>query len=91
MPRRGPTVRQVYAIAAALCAKLDEPWPETFDEASQLIGRIRTEIGHAQPRLEECASRRRPKWARRLDRELHDEIVDEFLVSGRKRRAIEHT
>ena len=86
MPR-GPTIRQIYALAAALCAKVDEPWPETFDDASALIERVRTEIGHPEPRLEDCTYRRRPKWQRRLDRELHDEILDEFLAPRRRRSA----
>jgi hypothetical protein len=29
-----PTVRQVYALAAALCAGAGETFPETFVEAS---------------------------------------------------------
>jgi hypothetical protein len=74
--RRSVTVRQVYALAAALCARAGEPWPETFDEASELIGRVRTEIEHPQPRLEDCPPRRR---RRRLDRRLHDELVDELV------------
>jgi hypothetical protein len=84
---RRPTIRQVYALAAALCTKVDEPWPETFDDASELIERVRTEIGHPEPRLEDCAHRRRPSWQRRLDRELHDEILDELLAPRRRRRA----
>jgi hypothetical protein len=88
MPR-GPTVRQVYALAAALCVKLDLEWPESRDDASGLIERLRSEIGHPCPRLEDCAFRRRTKWERRAAIDLHDEIVEEFLVSGRRRRAIE--
>jgi hypothetical protein len=78
MPR-GPTIRQVYALAAAACEKLDEPWPETFDDASELIGRLRREIGHPHARLEDCPRRRRPRRRRLLDRELHEEILDELL------------
>jgi hypothetical protein len=77
---RRVTARQVYALAAALCARAGEPWPESFDEASELIGRMRTEIGHPHARLEDCP--RRPPRARRrrqLDRRLHDELVDELL------------
>jgi hypothetical protein len=82
---RAVTVRQVYALAAAMCEKLDEPWPETFDEASELIERIRLEIGHPQPRLEDCGRRGRPQRRRGLDRELHDEILDELLAPRRRR------
>jgi len=84
---RRPTIRQIYALAAALCAKVDEPWPETFDNASELIERVRTEIGHPEPRLEDCIYRGRPKWQRRLDRELHDEILDELLAPRRRKAA----
>jgi hypothetical protein len=77
--RRGVTVRQVYALAAALCVRAGEPWPETFDEASELIGRIRTEIGHPHPRLEDRPPRGRPRRRRQLDRRLHDQLVDELL------------
>jgi hypothetical protein len=36
-----PTVRQVYAIARLLCARADEEWPETREQASQLIEQLR--------------------------------------------------
>jgi hypothetical protein len=74
--RRRVTVRQVYALAAALCARAGEPWPETFDDASELIGRVRAEIGHPHARLEDCPPRRR---RRPRDLRLHDELVDELL------------
>ena len=79
MPRRGVTLRQVYALAAAFCAKCDEHWPESFEEASELIERLRTEIGHPHPRLEDTPYRPRPRWKRRMDSILHEELVDEFL------------
>jgi hypothetical protein len=49
-----PTVRQVYALAAALCERLGEEFPESRAEASQLIERLRTENGHPAPRLEDA-------------------------------------
>jgi hypothetical protein len=53
-PKGGkPTVRQIYALAAALCTLCDERFPETQDEASELIERFRRETGHAAPRLED--------------------------------------
>jgi hypothetical protein len=55
---RRPTVPQVYALAGALCARADERFPETRAEASELIERLRREIGHAAPALED--STRRP-------------------------------
>jgi hypothetical protein len=46
-----PTVRQVYALAAALCARAGLGFPETREAASELIERVRLEIGHPAPRL----------------------------------------
>jgi hypothetical protein len=53
------TVRQVYALAAALCAQAGEEFPETREAASALIERLRTESGHPAPRLEDVPRRRR--------------------------------
>lgn len=36
-----PTIRQVYAIARALLKETGEAWPETREEASELIDRLR--------------------------------------------------
>jgi hypothetical protein len=62
-----PTVRQVYALAAVLCERADEEFPETSEAASELIERLRVETGHPQPRLEDVPfrSRRRRGWGRR--------------------------
>jgi hypothetical protein len=54
---RRPTVRQVYALAAALAERLGEEFPATAGEASQLIERLRLESGHPAPRLEDTAPR----------------------------------
>jgi hypothetical protein len=66
-PRRGrglddrkPTVRQIYALAAALAERLGEAFPSTAAQASELIERLRTEGGHPAPRLEDTRRRRRP-------------------------------
>jgi hypothetical protein len=64
-----PTVRQVYALAASLCERAGEEFPESFETASELIERLRVEAGHPQPRLEDVPLRaRRPggrrPWAR---------------------------
>jgi hypothetical protein len=57
-----PTVRQVYALAAALCERAGETFPETFEEASELIERLRLELGHPAPRLVDVVVR--PPWRR---------------------------
>jgi hypothetical protein len=44
---RPPTVRQIYAIARALCAETGEVWPRTSEDASTLIARLRGEEGSA--------------------------------------------
>jgi hypothetical protein len=56
-----PTVRQVYALAAALCERAGEEFPETRDDASELIERLRVESGDPAPRLED-APVRRSRW-----------------------------
>ena len=43
--RDQPTVKQVYALAAALCEQAGESFPETKTDASELIERIRAENG----------------------------------------------
>jgi hypothetical protein len=60
-----PTVRQVYALAAALCERMGEEFPETREAASETIERLRIENGHPAPRLEDAAPRlRRPRRRR---------------------------
>jgi hypothetical protein len=59
-----PTVRQVYALAAALCERTGEEFPETFEAASELIERLRVDAGHPQPRLEDVPFRRRVRQGR---------------------------
>lgn len=56
---RRPTVRQLYALAMALCERADEPFPETRVAASELIERLRLETGHPAPRLDDLPARRR--------------------------------
>jgi len=60
--RDKPTVRQVYALTAALCERTGEAFPETLDEASELIQRLRIENGHPASRLVDMPRRR---WRRR--------------------------
>ncbi len=56
--RDTPTVRQVYALAGALCERMGEEFPESRSAASELIERLRTENGHPAPRLEDTPARR---------------------------------
>jgi hypothetical protein len=51
---RRPTVRQVYALAAALCERLGEEFPISGADASELIERIRRANGHPQPALDDA-------------------------------------
>jgi hypothetical protein len=62
---RRPTVPQVYALAGALCARADERFPETRAEASALIERLRREVGHPAPALEDSPRRLRKKRGRK--------------------------
>jgi hypothetical protein len=64
----GPTVRQVYALAAALCSRADLPFPESREAASELIERVRLEIGHPAPRLSDHPLRPRRRGSRRVGR-----------------------
>ena len=52
-----PTVRQVYALAAALCERMGEEFPATREAASETIERLRIENGHPAPRLEQTPPR----------------------------------
>ncbi|TML45825.1 MAG: hypothetical protein E6G19_02895 [Actinobacteria bacterium] len=78
-----PTVRQIYALAAALCEKAGEEFPKTREAASELIERLRIENGHPAPRLEDIPipppRRRRgrggaDKLARRIAAEVAREL-----------------
>jgi hypothetical protein len=51
--RDRPTVKQVYALAGALCERLGEEFPQTRQHASELIERLRSENGRSEPGLEE--------------------------------------
>jgi hypothetical protein len=75
--RSKATVRQVYALAAALCEHAGEEFPETREAASELIERLRIENGHPAPRLEDVPLRPR---SRRRGRS-RDEPPDERLNS----------
>jgi hypothetical protein len=51
--RDKPTVKQVYALCAALCERHGEEFPESRVEASELIERLRIDNGHPAPSLRE--------------------------------------
>jgi hypothetical protein len=83
-----PTVRQVYALAAALCERAGEPFPETREGASEAIERLRLESGHPAPRLSDTPLRPRRRRGRRwrrgvrlLDHERRASEVAAELVS----------
>ena len=77
-------MRQIYALAAALCERGGEEFPETRDGASELIERLRIENGHPAPRLEDSPRppprKRHPgrggadKLARRIAAEVAREL-----------------
>ena len=81
-----PTVRQVYALAAVLCAHAGKSFPESFVEASELIERLRLELGHPVPRLldviaqERLRPRRRPRRARYRPPRDHDGRASEVAA-----------
>jgi hypothetical protein len=65
-----PPVRQVYALAAALCERVGEEFPASREAASETIERLRVENGHPAPALEDNPHRppherrRRPRTQR---------------------------
>ena len=63
-----PTVRQVYALAGALCERAGEGFPETRAEASELIERLRIENRHPAPRLSDTPLRGRRRRRRGVGR-----------------------
>ncbi len=76
-----PTVRQIYALAAELCERLGEEFPETRDAASTTIERLRIENGHPTPRRDDTPLRPRGPRRRRRDRDASDvaaRLVDEM-------------
>jgi hypothetical protein len=80
-----PTVRQIYALAAALCEKAGEEFPETREDASEVIERLRIENGHPAPRLEDLPPlppgshrRGRARGADKLARRIAAEVAREL-------------
>jgi hypothetical protein len=49
--REKPSVKQVYALAAALCVRMGEEFPASRSAASELIQRLWEENGDPRARL----------------------------------------
>jgi hypothetical protein len=78
-----PTVRQIYALAAALCERSGEEFPATREVASEMIERLRAENGHPAPRLQDMSLRDRSprrdgRGARKLARAIAIEVTREL-------------
>jgi hypothetical protein len=73
-----PTVRQVYALAAALCERAGEEFPETREAASETIERLRIENGHPAPRLDDTPPRRRRRARRDLNGRVAEALAEEM-------------
>jgi hypothetical protein len=78
-----PTVRQIYALAAALCDRSGEEFPATHEVASEAIERLRVENGHPAPRLQDMPLRDRGPSAggrgtRKLARAIATEVAREL-------------
>ncbi|TML10302.1 MAG: hypothetical protein E6G38_01890 [Actinobacteria bacterium] len=75
-------MRQIYALAAALCETAGEEFPETRESASELIERLRIESGHPAPRLEDLppprVRRRGRRGADKLARRIAAEVAHEL-------------
>jgi hypothetical protein len=75
---RKPTIRQIYALAAALCERAGEEFPWTREAASELIERLRLETGHPA-RLEDTPPRpHRNRRRRRFDERLASRVAAEL-------------
>ena len=72
-----PTVRQIYALAAELCERLGEEFPDTREQASATIERLRIENGHPAPRRDDTPL---PPRRRRRRREPEASDVAARLV-----------
>lgn len=79
-----PTVRQVYALAAALCERAGETFPETRADASELIETLRIENGHPAPRLEDS-----PRRGRGRRRGCRNPKTEAFAALARELRTLD--
>jgi hypothetical protein len=74
-----PTIRQVYALAAALCERAGQEFPETREDASKTIERLRIENGHPAPRLDDLPPRRGKHRRRDVNSRVADALAEEML------------
>jgi len=73
-----PTARQIYALAAILCERYGQAFPETQADASRLIERLRFAQGHPAPRLEDVPlrpHRRRGRGTEKLAKAIAEEVM----------------
>jgi hypothetical protein len=73
-----PTIRQIYALAAALCERAGEEFPETREAASATIERLRVENGHSAPRLRDTPPAHRKHRRRDFDSRVAEELAEEM-------------
>jgi hypothetical protein len=73
-----PTVRQIYALAAALCERAGEEFPETREDASETIERLRVENGHPAPRLRDSPHHHAKRRRRDVNSRIAEELVEEM-------------
>ena len=73
-----PTIRQIYALAAALCERAGEEFPETRETASEAIERLRIENGHPAPRLADVPLRRARRRSRGRGSRVAEALVEEM-------------
>jgi len=78
-----PTVRQVFALAAALCERSGEEFPATREVASEAIEWLRAENGHPAPGLQGMSLRdsgpqRAGRGTRKLARAIAAEVAREL-------------
>jgi hypothetical protein len=75
-------VRQIYALVGVLCEQTGEAFPETREQASELIERLRRELGHPSPRLEDSParprSRRRSRGTDRFAAKVAARVAEEL-------------
>ena len=76
-----PTARQIYALAAALCERMGEEFPETRAAASATIERLRIENGHPAPRLDDTPLVRGLARRRRRRRNGTDKLASAIAVN----------
>ena len=72
-----PTVRQMWALAGALCERAGLEFPRDRAAASKLIEQLRREAGHPSPALDDTEPRR-PRGANRFAQAIAREVAKEL-------------